>query len=107
MKLWMQRADGEPSASITFATVGFAVITLWLILSIFGKIGPITIRPFSSGDAMAYLTPILALYFGRRWNDSQTSVTTAQLIGSNPAPGVVGLRDRVTVNVDPSSTNGS
>jgi hypothetical protein len=102
MKLWMTRSDGKPSASVTFAAIAFAVTTIWFALSIVGKVGPVSIRPFDSSAAMAYLMPILALYFGRRYTDAQVGVTTAQnFIGSNSDPGVVGLN--TVVMTQPSS----
>jgi hypothetical protein len=69
MKLWLKDTSGNASASVTFATIGFFVVTLWLLVSIFSKIGHIDIRQFDGGAAMGYLTPLLALYFGRRWTD--------------------------------------
>lgn len=91
MKLWMMRSDGQPSASVTFAAIAFAATTLWFVLSIFGHIGPVTIKNFDSAAAMAYLTPILALYFGRRWTDAQSSApaptrTTADVVAAQPPP---------------------
>lgn len=69
--MWIKRSDGQPSASLTFSFIAFIVTTLWLLLSIFEKIGPLDIRPFNSSEAMAYLIPILALYFGRRLTEAK------------------------------------
>lgn len=76
MKLWIKDTTGSPSASLTFATIGFGVVTLWLVVSIVSKIGHIDIRPFDGGGAMGYLTPLLALYFGRRWTDGTKTLDT-------------------------------
>lgn len=57
---------GKPSASFTMVVIAFGVVTLWLMLSIASKIGNLEIRPFAATDAMAYLSPILLLYYGRR-----------------------------------------
>ena len=51
--------------------VAFSVVTLWLLVSIVAKIGHLEIRPFSGSEAMAYLTPIIALYWGRRWAEDK------------------------------------
>lgn len=51
--------------------VGFIVVTLWLLLSIFSKIGHIEIRPFSGSEAMSYFSPLAALYYGRRWQEGK------------------------------------
>jgi drug/metabolite transporter (DMT)-like permease len=69
MELWVKNTSGQKSASLTFVCVGFSVVTLWLVVSIVSKIGHFDIRPFDGSAAMGYLTPLLALYFGRRWTD--------------------------------------
>jgi drug/metabolite transporter (DMT)-like permease len=74
MALWLKNTSGQASASLTFATIGFCVVTLWLLVSIVAKLGHTEIRPFSGSEAMAYLTPLLALYFGRRWTDVKSTL---------------------------------
>ena len=66
----LKDTSGNPSASHTLAIIAFSVVTLWLVLSIFENIGPIHIRAFSGADAMAYLSPCLMLYWGRRYVSS-------------------------------------
>lgn len=75
--VWLKNTSGQKSASFTFVVVGFVVVTVWMLLSIFSKIGHIEIREFDGGTAMTYLSPLLALYFGRRWNDGKTVDTDA------------------------------
>jgi hypothetical protein len=67
------QSDGKPSASFTMAFIGFNVVMLWLLLSIFEFSGAVKIRAFNSADAMAFLTPLLMQYFGRRWVDAKSS----------------------------------
>jgi hypothetical protein len=74
MGLWVKNTSGQNSASLTFVTIGFIVVTLWLLASIVSKIGHIEIREFDSAAAMGYLTPLLALYFGRRWTDGKNTL---------------------------------
>ncbi len=69
--MWLKNTAGQPSASLTFAFIGFIVVTLWLVVSIIAKVGNFEIRQFDSGSAMGYLLPLLALYFGRRWTDGK------------------------------------
>lgn len=69
--MWLKNTAGQPSASLTFAFIGFIVVTLWLVVSIIAKVGNIEIRQFDSAQAMGYLLPLLALYFGRRWTDGK------------------------------------
>lgn len=72
---WMlSNSNGEKSASLTIMIIGFAVVTLWLLLSIFSKIGHFEIRPFSGNEAMMYLGPLLATYYGRRWTDGKMTM---------------------------------
>jgi len=75
--LFLKNAEGKPSSSFTMMFMSFGVVTLWLFASIFQNLGPVHIRPFVASDAMAYLTPILALYWGRKQQD---------LNASNPTP---------------------
>jgi hypothetical protein len=95
MALWLKNTSGQPSASLTFATIGFFVVTLWLLVSIVAKLGHMEIRPFSGSEAMAYLTPLLALYFGRRWTDGKSTLDN----DPNPVtvtPGQEGAAQKVT-----------
>jgi hypothetical protein len=67
-------SDGKPSASFTMMSIGFFVVTLWLVLSVFEKLGPLSIRPFSGAEAAAYFVPLLSLYFGRKFTDKNGNV---------------------------------
>lgn len=73
MGMWMMTdSSGVKSASLTMCMVGFSLVSLWLLVSIVAKIGHLEIREFDAGQAMGYLTPLLALYFGRRWTDGKS-----------------------------------
>ncbi len=65
----LKQSNGKKSASFTMMVIGFIVITLWLFISIVETAWGLTFRAFSATDAMAYFSPLLALYFGRRWTD--------------------------------------
>jgi hypothetical protein len=69
-RVWIIGTNGKPSMSATFATVAFVTTTVVYIASIFEKIGPFSIRPFDPSVCAAYLTPVLALYFGRKHTDA-------------------------------------
>jgi hypothetical protein len=71
--LLLRQSDGKPSASFTMVFLAFNVCLLWLFLSIVEGLGPVKVRSFDSGQAMAFLTPLLGLYFGRRFTDSKNS----------------------------------
>lgn len=72
-RFWINDTNGNPSMSATFATISFFVTTGIYVLSMFEKIGPVTIRSFDASAASSYLIPSLGLYFGRRWTDSKTA----------------------------------
>jgi len=67
----LRQSDGKPSASFTMVFLGFNVVLLWLFLSIIEGIGPVKVRAFDAGQAMTFFTPLLGLYFGRRFSDSK------------------------------------
>ena len=55
--------------------IGFIVITLWLIASIFEELWGLKIRAFDPASAMSFFTPLLTLYFSRRWTDAKNPAT--------------------------------
>jgi len=79
MSQWylLKNSDGKKSVSYTMLVATFAVLTLWLTLSIFAKIHHLEIREFDAGAATVWFAPIASLYFGRRW---QISGDTASLL---------------------------
>lgn len=68
---WIKDTKGNPSVSVTFATVAFWVTTFSFIISIVERIGPVSIRQFDVASCSAYLIPVLTLYFGRRATDAK------------------------------------
>jgi len=64
--LWIRDEKGKKSASLTLAVVAFTICSFWIGLSIIEQIGDIKIRAFDSVAAVAYMSPCLALYWGRR-----------------------------------------
>lgn len=86
MNLWIKNTSGQPSASLTFCTIGFAVVTLWLLASIFAKIGHFEIRPFDGSQAMMFELPLLSLYFGRRYTDGKFTLDQTTPPTSEPTP---------------------
>ena len=75
---WMKNSQGNPSMSVTFASISFFVTTAIYIASAFEKIGPIMLRPFDVGACAAYFVPSLTLYFGRRLTDAKYSSEVQQ-----------------------------
>lgn len=78
----LKQSDGRPSASFTMMVIAFAVVTLWLLISIVEEAFGLQIREFSGAEAMSYFTPIATLYFSRRWTDRGASSDTSP----TPAP---------------------
>ena len=64
---WLKNTNGEESASLTFAIIAFIVTTTSYAFSIFPKLWGFETRPFDPSGCAAYLTPILTLYFSRRF----------------------------------------
>ena len=56
--------------------IAFAVVTLWLLISIIEEAFGLHIREFSGAEAMSYFTPIATLYFSRRWTDRGSATDT-------------------------------
>jgi hypothetical protein len=73
-----KQSDGRPSASFTMMIIAFTVVTLWLLISIVEVAFGIQIREFSGAEAMSYLTPICALYFGRRQVTDKINSTSTE-----------------------------
>lgn len=67
---WIKDTNGNASVSTTLVTVAFVVTSIAYVLSIVDRIGPVSFRPFDAAAAGAYFIPILTLYFGRHWVDS-------------------------------------
>ena len=73
MRIFLKNTDGKPSASLTMMIVGFLIVTCWLLFWVGGRAFGLPVPEFDATSAMAYLTPLLGLYFGRRY----TSTTDA------------------------------
>jgi hypothetical protein len=67
---WIKDTNGNASVSTTLVTVAFVVTSMAYVFSIIERLGPVTFRPFDAAAAGAYFIPILTLYFGRHWVDS-------------------------------------
>jgi|SRR5579863_2957966 len=67
---WINDTNGNGSVSTTLVTVAFIVASMAYVLSIVDHIGTVSFRPFDAGACSAYFIPILTLYFGRHWVDS-------------------------------------
>lgn len=72
--IWLKDTAGYPSVTVTFVTIAFWVTTFWFVVSIVHKLGPVEFRAFDPAAASAYLGPLLALYFGRKWTDAKLGV---------------------------------
>lgn len=83
---WIKNSSGNPSATVTFAFVSFWITTVMYLLSAVGKVGDVEFREFDTAAVGAYLIPILTLYFGRRWTESQaeTRKSTEGEVDGNP-----------------------
>lgn len=83
--LWLRNDAGRKSVTVTLVTIAFLVTTFAYVLSIVGSIGLVVFRPFDVAACAAYLTPILALYFGRKHSDSKNGVNHDDGVPDAPA----------------------
>lgn len=72
----MRNTQNIPSASLTMSVIAFLVVTLWLTAWLIATPFDVPVPTFDAGTAMAYLSPVLALYFGRRWVSNNNSGPT-------------------------------
>ena len=72
MELLLKNSDGKPSLSFTMVYMVFFISLLWYTLSMF-EIPHV--KPFDMTTVTGFLTPLIALYFGRRWTDSRNSTS--------------------------------
>lgn len=70
-KLYLKNKEGDHSVSLTMVVISFTVVTLWLCLWVTLTAFDLTVPAFDATSAMAYLTPILMLYFGRKNTDAK------------------------------------
>lgn len=96
---WFKNSNGEESASLTFAMIAFLITSLSYLLSIFPKIGKFETRPFDPGACAAYLTPILTLYFSRRFTEIKYSNNTNVNVTSDNSK--VDSQSGITANINP------
>lgn len=75
---WIRDSAGHKSVSVTLLVISFFVTTIAFVLSIFEKIGPLSVRPFDVSACGVYMVPILSLYFGRKWSDGANGITQAR-----------------------------
>ena len=73
-QLLLKNSEGKPSLSFTMVYMVFFISLIWFALSIF-EIPHV--KAFDVTTVSGFLTPLMALYFGRRWNDSKASTTTS------------------------------
>lgn len=63
----LKDSDGRPSVSFTMLAVTFFIMNVWLILYITQGFTGVEVPRFEMGEVMKYFSPILVLYFFRRW----------------------------------------
>ncbi len=73
---WIKDARGYGSVTTTLVFVAFWITTVSYILSMFDRVGPLSIRPFDVAACSSYFIPLITLYFGRKateaWKETQT-----------------------------------
>lgn len=77
--LWylLRAENGKKSVSYTMVIWSFFAVLLWLILSIAEQPLGIKVREFSGSESALFLSPIYALYFGRKHTKNKTEADEA------------------------------
>jgi hypothetical protein len=70
-RFWINDSAGHPSITVTFLTIAFVVTTIAYAGAMFDSIGPLHFRAFDSAACAAYMSPVMALYLGRRYTDAR------------------------------------
>lgn len=65
------------------AIISYVIVTLWLLFWILGTAAGLPVPAFEAAAAMAYLTPLLGLYFGRRWTSDSNKPVEADEDGDS------------------------
>lgn len=73
MAFLLKNNENKPSLSFSMVYASFVVSLLWYFVSI---VNVPHIRAFDVTVASGFLSPLLALYFGRRWSDSKSQPST-------------------------------
>lgn len=98
---WIKDTSGEGSVTVTMLFVAFWVTTIAYVLSVIDHIGSVSIRTFDVGACSAYFIPILTLYFGRKWTDSNAET---EIVKSNNAVATVVSNNATTTNAADNAT---
>lgn len=76
--LWIKNTEGKPSASLTMAFVAFILVSAWLVTWVVAALFKVEVPAFDVASAMGYLSPLLMLYFGRRFTDTKGTKTGSE-----------------------------
>lgn len=72
---WIKNTSGKKDAMLTFAFLAFAVVTLNILLSTFGRISyngfEIGFSAMEASSMTAYLAATFTAYVTRRWTDKK------------------------------------
>lgn len=73
---FLKDSSGKPSVSFTMMLLAFIATFIWYVANIFATPH---IRAFDASASMSFLSPLMALYFSRKWADEKKApVTTAE-----------------------------
>lgn len=70
---FLKDSSGKPSVSFTMMLLAFIATFAWYVANIFNTPH---IRQFDSAASMAFLSPLMALYFSRKWADDKKAPIT-------------------------------
>lgn len=86
MRIFIKNENGKPSVSLTMVVIAFLLTALSFTLNMFNftLYTWLTLRPFDVPAVTAFFTPILALYFGRRFTNDKNCTNGNSVPPQNP-----------------------
>lgn len=86
--LWylLRDSNGKKSLSYTMVVWAFFAVLSWMVVSIAEEPLGIKIREFSGSESALFLSPIYALYFGRKHTKTKAGENTEEESTETEAP---------------------
>ncbi len=81
---WMKNTSGKPDAALTLMVLAFLLSCFLAVVGALEEVNvgdtSIAFNDFNMGFATVVLIPLIGLYFGRRWTDTQAGVYKQQAL---------------------------
>lgn len=81
---WMKNTSGKADAALTLMVASFMLSCVLAMAGAFGEIRvgntSVSFNEYNMGFATTVLVPLIGLYFGRRWTDTQRGLYDNQAL---------------------------